>query len=353
MFQFLNNILITLLIFILLVITLILFGFEKERKQNRKHIIKIVILCTVSFIALQYGIGLIAGFYKSVYSFKIVNIIKNVVPVIILVFLTEMYRYQICKKGSKNKWVLFLNIIFFVLIDISLNLNVYDLANKKDILELCTLVLLASVSKNIMLCDFAKKSGYTTCLIYNLIMSLYIYILPILPDIDKYLQAVLLFLFPLFVKYIINYKYDMVYENNFKDKKILVKIISGLLILCILIMISLSSNLFRYWTAVVGSGSMTPTINIGDIVIIDKDYSKHLDKLQENDILVFKKEDSIYTHRIIKIEKENSEYKITTKGDNVNNEIDNWVVKNEEVIGVVKLKIPYIGYPTIWLSKMF
>ena len=33
--------------------------------------------------------------------------------------------------------------------------------------------------------------------------------------------------------------------------------------------------------------------------------------------------------------------------------LDNWVVKNEEVIGVVKLKIPYIGYPTIWLSKMF
>ena len=116
--------------------------------------------------------------------------------------------------------------------------------------------------------------------------------------------------------------------------------------------IALNSNLFRYWMAVIGSGSMEPTINIGDTVIVDKSYQKHLEKLKNGDILVFKNGQKIYVHRIINIDNIEENYYIKTKGDRKEQIEDSWIVTNKDIIGVVKFKIKYIGYPTVWLSRI-
>ncbi len=350
--NYLNYWLIILMMVISFIITYIMLGFEKERKQHRKSIIKLLVFFTISFLILIYGIGFYTGFNKNVYSLSIINIIKNLFPVIVLVFATELYRYNLCKKGSKSRVLFLVTIILFVMFDLSIAIEHYDTNNIENIIELFTLILLPSITKNILLCDFAKKYGYSDCIVYNLIMSSYIYLVPILPNLDKYLETIILFLFPILIKIIINYRFEEKKKTSFRNKNIVSKIIVGIIIVITLVVIMLTSNLFRFWVAVVGSGSMEPTINIGDIVIVDKSYQKHLDKLQENDILVFKINNSIYTHRIIKIEKENSDYKITTKGDREGNVVDNWTVKKENVVGVVKRKIPYVGYPTVWLTNL-
>ena len=74
--------------------------------------------------------------------------------------------------------------------------------------------------------------------------------------------------------------------------------------------------------------------------------------MNEDDILVFKNEGVIYIHRIVEISKKNKDITIYTKGDN-NAMNDEFTTSKEEVIGVVKQKIKYIGYPTIWLSELF
>ena len=58
------------------------------------------------------------------------------------------------------------------------------------------------------------------------------------------------------------------------------------------------------------------------------------------------------THRIINIDVINDEYFISTKGDRVGNVVDDWLVKRKDVIGVVKFRIPYVGYPTVWLNNL-
>ena len=39
-----------------------------------------------------------------------------------------------------------------------------------------------------------------------------------------------------------------------------------------------------------------------------------------------------------------------TKGD-ANNNVDGIVIEEDMTIGVVKVKIPYIGWPTVWFNK--
>lgn len=118
------------------------------------------------------------------------------------------------------------------------------------------------------------------------------------------------------------------------------------------ILIALFSNLFPYWIAAVGSGSMEPTINIGDAIVVDKTVQDHLDRLSVGDVLVFKIKDTIYTHRIIELRETNGNYAITTQGDREGQAIDTWVVTNKDVIGIVKFKINYVGWPTVWLSRI-
>ncbi len=104
-------------------------------------------------------------------------------------------------------------------------------------------------------------------------------------------------------------------------KKILVAIISIIVILilsyniykfvCINILKKDMATINGYVALEVISGSMEPTINIGDIIIVDTKIKKY----KKNDIVVFYDQDgSFVTHRIISI----NDKEIITKGDNNN-----------------------------------
>ena len=92
------------------------------------------------------------------------------------------------------------------------------------------------------------------------------------------------------------------------------------------------ANLFGYTFFEVATGSMYPTIEVGDIVIVNitKD-------VKENDIIVYKDEENFITHRIVKKTSE----EIITKGD-ANNTEDAPINENA-ILGKVVNKIPHLG----------
>lgn len=59
----------------------------------------------------------------------------------------------------------------------------------------------------------------------------------------------------------------------------------------------------------------------------------------------------IVVHRVINIQKVSDELYFYTKGD-ANLTEDNYKILEEDVVGVVKAKIPWIGYPTVVLSEL-
>jgi len=91
-----------------------------------------------------------------------------------------------------------------------------------------------------------------------------------------------------------------------------------------------------YATLEVVSGSMEPTIDTGDLIVInqkDKKYNK-------NDIITFKDVNSSYvTHRIIKIDGK----KIITKGDNNNSKDEGYITK-DKIVGKYVFKINKMGF---------
>lgn len=94
------------------------------------------------------------------------------------------------------------------------------------------------------------------------------------------------------------------------------------------------ANIFGYTFFEVATGSMANTINIGDIVVV-----KVNETFKENDIIVYKEENSFITHRVIKIDGQD----LITRGD-ANNSEDK-PIKSDQILGKVIYVIPKIG---IW-----
>ena len=99
------------------------------------------------------------------------------------------------------------------------------------------------------------------------------------------------------------------------------------------------ANIFGYSIFTTETRSMATTIEKGDIVIVKIGEQT----LQEKDIITYKNDNAIITHRIIKIEGDT----ITAKGDN-NNTQDEPITKND-VIGKV---VFIINNVEIW-KKVF
>ena len=89
---------------------------------------------------------------------------------------------------------------------------------------------------------------------------------------------------------------------------------------------------------------MEPTLNIGDVVIVKND------EIKINDVISFRENMSVVTHRVVDIQKLDGEIKYQTKGDN-NNSPDTSFVSKKNVEGKVVYKIEKIGKILLILQK--
>ena len=99
----------------------------------------------------------------------------------------------------------------------------------------------------------------------------------------------------------------------------------------------------------IASDSMYPTFTKGYGVLTLKVSQ---DKLNEGDIISFKKGDRRVIHRIATIEKVDDEVRYYTKGD-ANNVVDTGYLTYEDIDNKVILSIPLIGYPSIIINDLF
>jgi signal peptidase len=113
-----------------------------------------------------------------------------------------------------------------------------------------------------------------------------------------------------------------------------------LMLLVILAAFLAYGNLNNRWyrVLVVNSGSMAPTFNAGDLIVIVR--SPEPEELQPGMIVTFQtKEGDVVTHRIVRIEPEGY---IKTKGD-ANEGIDHWIGQDGQEYQILRVAGLYIG----------
>ena len=329
----------------------ITFFLIKRRSKfsiyQRKELLLLVLLAIV-YLIIFYMFGMYVGFKPATVKFSFGNIFKYILPVTVIIWATEFIRTRCLTE--KTKVSLILTFAFGVLVDLIVYANIYQMESLNGFLLILGYVFFASCSTNLLYNYISSRFGMKSVVIYKLITTLYVYFIPVVPDLYIF--------FSTFIRMVYPYIIYVVFENMFakvrKENAILVNkkqgIFSAILVGVMIIVVMLVSCRFLYGILVIGSGSMSGAINKGDAIIF-KQYKK-TDNLKVGDIIVYQKEDIKIVHRLIEVKKVNGQYHFYTKGDK-NQEADEGFVLEDDIMGVAKLRIKYIGLPTLYLREMF
>ncbi len=314
-------------------------------------------LCTITIIGTLYYIvtyllGLITGFYLNSNDLSFVSMFNNILGTALYIIVVELFRYLVINNCKKDKAVMILLIIVLTLCDVSDNIYSSDFNNISSMVNLIGFYVVPSAVKNVALTYVADKISYKPAIFYRFIFELPVYFVPIIPNVGEYLQTIFNIVVPVifFYYFYLSYRHDTVKFYN-RKLKIALTVLKYIIILFMICFVALISGLFKYHLVVIGSGSMTPTIEKGDGIIVKKLSKEEAQSLQVGQILVFKNSGLILVHRITKLtENEKGELCFKTKGD-FNDSEDDFLTSVDDVVGITNFKIPKIGLPTIWLKE--
>ncbi|OGE38463.1 signal peptidase I [Candidatus Roizmanbacteria bacterium RIFCSPLOWO2_02_FULL_37_9] len=121
-------------------------------------------------------------------------------------------------------------------------------------------------------------------------------------------------------------------------EQILKGLVFGILPFFIFVLITSRSPIFGgIRSFVVVSGSMEPALPVGTLV-----FTHPFDLYRPNDVIAFKKNDKIITHRVVDLESKNGSVFYKTMGD-ANNVFDSELISQSDVLGTVFFAISNIG----------
>ena len=334
--------------------------FIKRKKFKSMHHKQVILLMTAMaciYIAVFYLMGFYFGYYKSPFRFSISTIGKYILPITAILISSEYIRNIFIMQKStiiiRSKKINLSEILLFLcmlVVDVLVYRTLYGrFTNYDQYLTLLGLIIFSSVSCNLLYNYISKRYGQTSIIAYRLITTLYYFIFPLIPNVYMFFRAFLRMIIP----YLIFLFLEKTYTNtrtiiSYREKKKNIATTS-LLFIILLLFIMLISCKFRYGMLVIGSGSMSGTIEKGDAVVYE---SNHGQPIKDEDIIVFKDAKGVLTvHRVKKVTNVNGEYRYITKGD-ANDKEDDSFTTSKDIKGVVKFKVQYIGYPSIWVRDI-
>lgn len=96
---------------------------------------------------------------------------------------------------------------------------------------------------------------------------------------------------------------------------------------------------------------MYPKFTRGDICVVKQLKNEEINQISEGDVIQYRLNEQHIIHRVVKIQRQRIGNQYITKGDN-NKTQDLLEVDEEQIEGIVKYVIPYLGYPSVWFHEL-
>lgn len=326
---------------------------EYRRIRGKTEKAQTVLVNVLFYLVIYYISGVVIGYAASPYSHEILAVIKNIWIFIVIIICKEFIRALLIDE-KKHLFTYILVTVIFIASDINFyhfleNFIDYEAGFK----YLCSIII-PTVINNMLYTYLAVVGGYEATLCYRIPIMLTKLLIPLFPDFVWIWPAIVEVFLALIVFIQVNYVHVKKTERRESRERIkkqrFIRYVPGLAILGVIVCFLL--GMFKYMPVSIISNSMAKLIKRGDVVIVKNLTQKEINSLQVNDIIVYNLDGSIVSHRIIDIKtgRGNEKYFIT-KGDN-NNAPDAFPVSLKQVKGKVILKIPKLGYPSVYLYEL-
>lgn len=330
------------------VFTAVAFACIKKRRAPDIRSREAAVVCfaaAVFGVTLLYISGTVFGFVKIALNATVVYI--YVLPVVVCVVAGEILRRILL--AQQRRGVTVLTYFAFVILDIALFTDKNIFLSEKTFMSAFGYVILPAFTANLLYCFVSRNYGAVGIMPYRAVIALYPYVIPFRASVPGALLGFLKIVYPLIVLWFIGLLYKKrvasVARQSVVKQSVAIGISAVLMTSCVLFV----SGVFNSKMIVVGSESMSGAIEKGDIVVYDE-YDGGV--VESGQVVLFDRNGATIIHRVVDVKKIDGVCRYYTKGD-ANESADSGYITSAELVGVVKIRIPFLGYPTVWLNEIF
>ena len=333
---------------VIAIILRILIGKQINNSKITKKSKEYAVIGALAYIIISLLLGLIVTFGKNPYSKTLLGVLTNIWIFGSVVISKEYIRYKLINnvyEKDKIKIAVLISIVY-VIVDMNINRFVTENLTAIFVIKQIFVNIIPLIVKNILFSYIAIYADFRASIIYQLIIDAYLWLSPILPNLNWMMDSILEISVPIVL---------LMYLQYIKTKNSIYKSKEDLLrsdprnaipiVIVIVLAMWFAVGVFPIKPVSIASGSMFPEIHVGDIALIKK---CNANDIIVGDIIQYQMEGYTVIHRVIEKKQKNGEYIFITKGDN-NKSQDLNPVNEDQVIGKCIFKIRYLGYPAIWL----
>lgn len=325
----------------LAIVTIIYIKKRSIPSMYKGEVLLLMAVIGAVYLMLYYLSGLAFGYYRNPYFLNF----GILLPIVVIIGASELIRFVVRAQESKAAEILCY--VSCVLSEVLIVGNIYYVIDFNHFMDFVGKALLPAVISNLLYHYLVKRYGIFPNIAYRAITTLYTYLIPVLPSFPQSLFAFVNLFIPLLIYLFIDALYEKKRRYALKKKSKLAVPLTVLVIALMASLIMLISNQFRFGALVIATESMTGELDKGDVVIFDQEDDQIY---TEGQVVVFKSGESTIVHRIVKIERINGANRYFTKGD-ANESEDAGYITDSNILGSAKARLPYFGYPTLWLRS--
>ncbi len=349
-FNYFNEIINPFLWILMASFSILLFRNSSLRVRGESSKLQSLLIVLILYVIIYFLSGLIFGFEVTPYAKDLLGILKNLWSFVLVAVMQEVVRYELLKTNYKKKLNFILITILFFVINLNFNSFLSNFIGIEKGFTYVFSVIIPGILESLILTYLAYKVGLKGSIIYRLFMTALPFVVPIVPHLNWFLRSFIGIMLPLITYVYINYvdtlKTERLSRREMKSYG-LKSYIPIFLIVSVLVAFVMGG--FKYQPIAIMSGSMVPTFSRGDAVILKKLSTEEKKNLKKGDIICFVSGSKFVVHRINKVINNNGNIEFETKGDH-NNAPDFDKVSLEDIKGTVSFYVPYIGFPSVWLS---
>lgn len=344
----------------LALVTLYVAGLERILSWTNNRITLMALLAAVFQIFILMDAGIINKFGNSPMSFEPMGISINFMMVSSTLLGMELSRgYLVKNLRTKNPT---LTLAAVTLLYTFANVSILMLTDFGDSLTYTKFMgqdFLPALTENLLATYLALMSGPIASLAYRAPLQAFQWFSPILPDLSWGYQSIIGVMTPTIGFIAIN---AVTTQTDLRKAGLPIQrkprprlrksqsSMKGWLAISVLLVLTVwsSTGLLGFYPTIVASGSMQPTLNVGDIAIV---ISADPNKIQVGDVIQYWQNEEMIMHRVIGSQQTEEGMVFITKGD-ANSAPDPDPVLPSQIRGKSVLTVPQLGWVSIALKEV-
>lgn len=333
------------------IISLVFIKKRLAKSVNTNQIILIMAVSGAVYLTLYYLTAIPFGLTRTGYGFKADILFLYGIPSLIMIGSVEVIRHILCTQESKITPV----IAYFIglVSDVIICATIPAITNMTTFMNVVGLTLFPGFIYNLLYNYLARRYGYIPNAIYRALTTAAFFFIPygtaVSDSMVSFANVVIPILLFIFIDSLYERKRRYALGNISPVRRVISGIVTVIVVILMTGVVMLVSNQFSYGALVVATESMTGEIDKGDVAIFE---SYEDQTIIEGQVIVFESSGRNIVHRVVDIQTINGIVRYYTKGD-ANEDMDAGYILSSDIIGLVYYKVPYIGYPTIWVRSLF